>query len=319
MPGGTPPELFVTPMDGEMAQLTTLALQGHLPSVVRPIALRRKATDGIAEWHFGSAQVVRIGERLILVTAAHNLADGDLTTKTWDLGLSDLADNWFDKKSTYWLDDQRLWTWANGALLLHSETGEQTQVGDREIDLAAVEVTPEEVERFGFTPINHTGFFPAGLGPGIYALLFGYPTELYDTSQIEAGRVRARFMCLATQGAPLEHWGEPWRQAIAQVLMYPEKDVDRWDGASARPDPLPHPGGISGSTIWTARHDGGLFSYKNLVFCGIQHTYNEANRTVRGNNAGAVVNLIANHWADAKPLFEALGFRVETGVFKSTP
>jgi len=305
----------LTLMGGDLARMTTLALVGHLAQVVRPVALRRKAGDPIKTWKFGSAQVIRIAGHNILVTAAHNFGEMGAETREMDFGLTDDPNNHFTEAGTYWLDDaSRTWAWTSSAVLRNENTGD-TRGADA--DIAAVEITDEEVQRFGFEVVEPSALFAMPLGERVYAVVFGYPTRLYNLDRLEQGEVYARYMCFATQGVPTKEWKDDWSQVVHQVVRYPSEDVDQWDGSKAVPSDLPEPDGISGCTIWTARVEADkLFSFKNLAFCGIQHTYSPSRGVLLGNNAQTVASMLAIIWPDTAAVLRELGFEVMDDGFQ---
>ena len=298
------------PVSAVLVQQVTKALTPFLRRVVRPIALRKYPSDIIKDWEFGSAQVISVADHYILLTAAHNIR----STQYVRVGLTDHPDSVFVEEDVYWLDDARTLAVAVGARIKHQAADGEAQV---DVDVAAIELTQEEVERFGFEPIGAEAFAPGPIKADTFAIVCGYPTAMYNTSEIGKGRVRARYMSLMTTGIDREEWMAEWSQSTHQVVRYPDREIARFRNDMMMSDVLPAPGGISGCTFWTPiiRPDE-VFSSKVAAFCGIEHTHCPARRLIVGNNADAVVNLIGSIWPATRGVFEACGFAVQQGEFK---
>lgn len=290
------------PFTDEQVELWIGVLGPFFQRTVRPVVIRRRPSDTFRQYHYGSAQVLRVGTHLILVTAGHNI---DEDGKSHLLGLSE--SNEVRDGQIYWLGGQRRHGWSAKAKM---EDGASGRVFEAETDVAVVEVTEEECRRFGFEPISIEQASPRQAWPGEFMAVIGFATANFDVSRVDEGIVVANYLHLASAAVDPAKWHEKWDPSLHRVAEYPVDEVRRIVPGGAIWTKLPEsPEGISGCAMWAVpEYQGGLFSFKNAQILGIEYAYFRG--MVVGCGMSAVATLIADVWPDTRSVLAGLGWRL---------
>lgn len=294
-------------------EYTAAALQGYLTRVVRPVVLSPRKGTPLAGCKYGSGQVLAVGDRLVLLTAAHNLS-GTKARETMDFVVGLSRTNKVQSEDIHWLTGERLVVWGRDLELTHEAT-QETRIADG--DVAIVEVFPSEVEEYGFEPVSLDQLDLGDLQEHQFAIVVGFPAAMYNIKEVDEGRIHARWMAYVTVGTPTGDWHPDWHPRVHQVVRYDPGNSVRLtvDGEERLPDV---PCGISGCAIWTAHYqEGRLFSYKDALLCGVQYAFWKD--MLVGTNAHTVATMIATAFPDTKSIFQDLGLIVAEGKLHPAP
>lgn len=288
----------MTPVEYEAVGV---ALPAALLDIVRPVATRPVGSTAVEEIKFGSGQVLRVGDLLILVTAGHNLKDG---RGVLEVGL--LPDGSFEPHEIRWLGASRGQVNATYVELTHKVTGEKVRA---ELDVGIVEITESEAIEHKFTPISLDQVADRTLEHGDIAVVFGYPGALYE--RLGGMKVRPMFMHFTSVGHRADEWAPGWVPGLHQVVLYPDGHTTRTTREGKADHKLPDPRGISGCAIWALpERPGKLFSYKEAQMVGIQYVHNGTRELLLGNAMGPVLRVIAEVVPGAREIITAYGHDV---------
>lgn len=277
----------------EEIQRRVQAASPELQSLVGPILIKDIRRSGRGSIEIASGLILRVGERLFAITAAHVFEDQrhkqfGLIPK-WQSLITEV--NWLPGRSV-----------ALGGGAEHQP-----------LDVAAFEVAPEEAARWGVVPFPIERVVVYHIKRGEFALLHGFPMALAD---IEYGgtRVVTRHMTFATVGASSRGVWKPYRRALHQVLAFPKDGVVRVDGAGVVPDELPDPGGISGSGVWVfADGDDVAPERPEMRLAGIQFGWFAPARLAFANTMDPVLRALQEGFPELRATLARAKVVVPTG------
>ncbi|MCB9779729.1 MAG: hypothetical protein H6742_14285 [Alphaproteobacteria bacterium] len=249
--------------------------------------------DGKAEGQFGIATgiVLAVGSRLIAVTAAHVFERPDLV----QFGL---LPKWrTERGSIVWLEARQA----------HLAGG-----GDYDtLDLALFEVTPEETNAWGVTPVLIDQVRVYDLQPGDLGVVHGFPFAQADVDY-RGIDITTRHFTLASYSLPESQWDRRYKRGVHHVLQFTQQDACRVEGDQLVPDTLPNPKGISGCGIWTMteREDGTL----DLWLVGVEFAWMERERQILAQTMRPVLEAIQRAYPDLASLVDEAAVVVAASV-----
>lgn len=227
----------------------------------------------------GSGTCVRIGDRVLVATAAHNLQ-----------GLEH--------------QDQIQIIPKGGSLeapLRWTRKGIQFSKDGKKTDVAWIELAPQassspQLKCFGVDDLAHRMAPDDQVGCHVQ----GYPSATVEVTQAPRQHISVESDGLLTLSIPKENWTDQSQTEIDFVVEYPPHDgsLDHLD--------LPPPPGLSGGGIWLAPRfeDERLWSPEQASLLAITRSWRKQQRELYGTRIRVWLQLVRDDFEDLRDLLE---------------
>lgn len=266
-------------------------IANYLDRVVRPVVSRVADDTAFRYDVHGSGQVIRLGDRFILVTAGHNLVEDG-----WVHQLGVARSDRMTDGTIHWLDERRVG--------LAEKAGIDLDPWEVTIDVAVVELSDVECRTCGFDPIALELVSTAELVPEDNAVLIGFPVDRFDQSRLAQGIVKVTPVGLVLRPAEPGAWPPGLFPGIHHVLDFPMGIVGKVDGGAVTPVAVPDPGGMSGCGIWGHRPPRGS-KRREFGMVGVAHEHPKDRSVIVGTGMRSVLSLIAETYPDTADIIRS--------------
>lgn len=255
-------------MDESKAKLLTQQMNSAMSAFVRAhsvaLHIERNGKSEVA-----SGTCLRVADRFFIATAGHPL----LNLRSSQINIIHSNQPGFERVP------------YSAVGICGGHDGDTQDVGFLEL-----EATQAETLQRSFLTLSELDFAPT-LGPNVWLFLFGYPTALLPIDKAALGTFAFSSLGLITVAVPTTQYPPTASTDIDLVIEYPATGKVGSEDAAF---PLPHPGGVSGGSIWLLdpnRADP-LVGFHHARWIGIQRAWVPAKRMAYGNRLRLLAQLL---------------------------